>query len=108
MAERRHLSRTTTDAARLLGLQVQEGRRLRGWTQAELAERVGVSVVTLSKVERGDPSVALGTALESAVLVGVPLFTGDAAGLRSAERQLGERLALLPERVRARPIDDDF
>ena len=33
----------------------------------------------MRKVERGDPSVALGTAFEAATLVGVPLFHHDAA-----------------------------
>ena len=49
-------------------------RRERRWTLAELAERVGVSVVTIRKVERGDPTVALGTAFEAAVIAGVVLF----------------------------------
>jgi DNA-binding XRE family transcriptional regulator len=41
---------------------------------AELAERVGVSEVTMLKVEHGDPGVRLGIAFEAAALVGVPLF----------------------------------
>ena len=108
MAVSTHRSRATTHAAHLLGLQVQEGRRRRRWTQSELAERMGVSKATLAKVERGDPSVALGTAFEAAILVGVPLFAGDADSKRSEERRLEDRLALLPERVRRVPVDDDF
>ena len=46
----------------------------RRWTVAESAERVGVSPVTIRKVETGNPSVAPGTAPEAAVLVGVTLF----------------------------------
>jgi DNA-binding XRE family transcriptional regulator len=104
----KHLSSATREAARLLGLQVQEGRRTRRWTQAELAERVGVSEVTMGKIERGDTSVALGTALEAAVLVGVPLFTDGPEGLGRERSRTEGRIALLPERVRPRRVDDDF
>ena len=83
-------------------------RRERRWTLAELAERVGVSAVTMRKVERGDPSVALGTAFEAAALVGVPLFHQDSAR-RSVEGEVVlSRLAVLPATVRSRRVDDDF
>jgi len=102
------LSPVTLEAARLLGNRVALARRDRRWTIAELAERVGVSVVTIRKVERGDPSVALGTALEAAALVGVTLFHGDPAR-RSLEAEVVQaRLALLPASVRRRVVDDDF
>ena len=102
------LSPLTVQAARLLGRKVALARRERRWTIAELAERVGVSVVTIRKVERGDPTVALGTALETAVLVGVPLFHED-PGRRSAETEIVQaRLALLPASVRRSDVDDNF
>ena len=106
----KELSPTTLDAARLLGAQVAAGRRRRGWTAAELAERVGVSVPTLRKVERGDPTVALGTILEAAVLVGAPLFDADADHYPALAARAATELALLPSRVRtsAPPVDDDF
>jgi transcriptional regulator with XRE-family HTH domain len=39
--------------ARQIGLRVLERRQLVGWTQASLAERVGISVETVSRLERG-------------------------------------------------------
>ena len=96
------------EAARLLGRRVALARRERRWTIAELAERVGSSEVTIRKVERGDPTVALGTAFEAAALVGVALFSEDAE-VRAREAELVDaRLAVIPERVRRRAIDDDF
>lgn len=89
-------------AARALGAQVAAARRRRRWTVGRLAEQAHISVPTLRKVERGDPSVALGTALEVATLVGIPLFGGDVDDL--ADR-LEDRVALLPGRIV--PIDDD-
>lgn len=103
------LSAPAREAARLLGLSVAIGRRERRWTQRELADRLGVSEVTVRKVERGDPSVALGTTLEAAVLVGAPLFDADADRRALAVARATDRLALLPATVhRPQPVDDDF
>lgn len=98
------------DAARLLGLQIAQARRERRWTAADLARRANISPVTLRKVEHGDPSVALGTALEVASLVGVRLFGADGPELADLVARREDRLALLPQRVRvpARAPNDDF
>lgn len=104
-------SRPAIEAARVLGAQIAAGRRRRGWTAAELAERVGVSVPTLRKVEHGDVTVALGTVLEAAVLVGVPLFGTEPDRFGELAHRAATELALLPERVRHRAgpvVDDDF
>lgn len=103
------LSHTTTVALRLLGAEVAVGRRERRWTASELAERAGVSLNTLRKVERGDPTVSLGTAFEVANLVGISLWGGpEEASRRLTERR--DRATLLPQRVRTdvKDIDDDF
>lgn len=101
-------SRLSLDVARLLGSRVRAGRLARRWTQAELAERIGASVETIAKVERGDPTVALGIALESAHLVGVPLFAEDEARISLDAELVNGRLALLPSRARTRRVHDDF
>jgi DNA-binding XRE family transcriptional regulator len=76
----------------------------------ELAGRAGITTFTLSKVERGDLTVGLGVAFEVATLVGVPLFHEDRSRLTTDIDRAGDRIALLPERVRARREDvkDDF
>lgn len=76
----------------------------------ELAERAGVSVPTIRKVEKGDPAVAIGTVFEMATLLGLPLFGTDRSGLVDLVQRGQERLALLPARVRDkdRPVHDDF
>jgi transcriptional regulator with XRE-family HTH domain len=103
-------SRQTMDVARLLGLEVARARRARRWTLEALAERAGVSVPTLRKVEQGDLSVALGTALEVATLLGIPLLAADRTELGRLLERSQDKLALLPARVRARAggVDDDF
>lgn len=100
----------TIDALRVLALAVAAARRSQRRSIKEVAERVGVSVPTIRKVESGDPTVAIGTVFEVASLLGVPLF--DANRTRLGELiELGEaRLALLPDRVRepVRVADDAF
>lgn len=85
-------------------------RRQRRWSQAELAERAGITPGTLIKVERGDPSVRLGTAFEVASLAGVPLFHADRSRLTLDLDRTRARSALLSERVRPRKEDvkDEF
>ena len=102
------LSPVSSEALRLLGARVRLGRRQRRWTVEGLAERVGVSPTTIRKVEHGDATVAIGTAFEAAVLVGVALFHDDAARLALEGDALAARLALLPAVVRPLTIDDDF
>ena len=94
----------------MLGAEVTARRKERRWTEAELAERAGISRTTLRKVEGGDPSVALGTAFDVATLVGVVLFHPTAADVAHERRAVEQRLALLPERIRVRSTEvfDDF
>ncbi len=101
-------SPVTVEAGRLLGSRVRQARRERRWTVAELAERVGVSPVTIRKVEKGDLTVALGTAFEAAALVGVALFHDDPSR-RALEAEIAAaRLAVLPTVFRPGLVDDDF
>ncbi|HVA44179.1 MAG TPA: helix-turn-helix transcriptional regulator [Acidimicrobiales bacterium] len=99
----------TVEAARVLGSQIRLARTQRRWTVAELAERVGTSSPTVQKIERGDPTVGLGLALEAAVLTGVTLFSPEPDHRRMEARHIADRLALLPQAVRAPvKIDDEF
>jgi transcriptional regulator with XRE-family HTH domain len=103
------LSPLALEAAKLLGARVKLARRERRWTLQELADRAGVTAVTMRKVERGDPTVRLGIAFEAAALTGVPLFDQDSSRRRLEANRIVDRLAVLPQLVR-RPIevDDDF
>jgi transcriptional regulator with XRE-family HTH domain len=99
----------TVEAAKLLGARVQLARRERRWTLQELAERVGVTHVTMRKVERGDLTVALGVAFEAAAVLGVPLFHADRSRRALEAGRVEDRLAVLPALVRKpADVDDDF
>ena len=96
-------------AGGLRGAQIREARVARGWTQRELAERVGATPGTIGKVERGDLTVGVGVVFDAAVIVGVPLFVEDRPRLTAEIDRAREVLALLPRRVRSdRQVDDAF
>jgi transcriptional regulator with XRE-family HTH domain len=99
----------TIEAAKLLGARVRLARLERRWTLQGLADRVGVSHVTMRKIERGDLTVALGVAFEAAAVVGVPLFHEDRSRRSLEADRVDDRLAVLPQLVR-KPlkVDDDF
>ncbi len=89
-----------------LGETIKAGRLRRGWSVRNVAERVGASPTTISKIERGDPSVAVGTVIETACIVGIDLYGGNVGGARSANAEL---LSLLPQRGRSKRIaNNDF
>ncbi len=102
MKRTRTYSPYALEAAQLLGARVSLARRQRRWSMQELAERAGITKFTLGKVEHGDPTVGLGVAFEVAALVGVPLFHEDRSQLSADLDQARDRIALLPQRVRAR------
>jgi transcriptional regulator with XRE-family HTH domain len=103
-------SAAAAEASIILGSSIRTARLRRRWTIEELAERVGVSRPTIIKVERGDPSVSMGTVFEAATLVGVPLFTADSAERERYGAMKRAELALLPSaaRARTRDVDDNF
>lgn len=109
MVKVRAYSPQTTEAARLLGARIKLARCERRWTLQGLADRVGVTRVTMRKVERGDLTVGLGVAFEAAAVTGVPLFHEERSRRALEAARVQDRLAVLPQLVR-RPIevDDDF
>ncbi|ALC14956.1 hypothetical protein DSOUD_0156 [Desulfuromonas soudanensis] len=64
----------------------------------------------LQKIERGDMGCALGLVFEVATLVGIPLFKQDTYPLSKQVEQIRNKVALLPQRIRAQTtsVDDDF
>lgn len=105
-------SRYSRDAALLLGKHIRLGRKDRGFTEADLANRIGISRATLQKIEKGDPRCELGLVFEAATLVGVVLFDAapSATSFASTLENVSNKIALLPARVRKKQkgVNDDF
>src|SRR5262249_13178825 len=86
-------------ALRKLGQDLKDARRRRRIPTGVLAERASVSRATLVKIEKGDPSVALG--LYATVLFALNLIDplanvadvkSDAVGLQLEEERLPQRI----------------
>ena len=60
MRHRARLLTPVVSALRKLGEDIYDARRRRIITMALLAERAGINVITLSKIEKGDPGVSIG------------------------------------------------
>ena len=51
---------TTIDAARI-GTLIRDARKLHGWTQAHLAEKIGTSQSAVNRIEKGGQNLSLDT-----------------------------------------------
>lgn len=71
-----------------LGARLRAARMRRQMTQEVLAERVGVSIPTIGKLESGDPSTSLATVLRALTVLGL----GDDIDLIAAQDALGREL----------------
>lgn len=97
-----------SEATRLLGAQIRQGRHNKRWSAAELAQRAGVSQRTVLSIEAGKAAPSIGNVLNLATLVGVELFNySDPLDIALARIRLEDRLALLPAQVRPLVDKDD-
>lgn len=110
MAKTRTYSRYTMEAAALLGKQIRLRRKRRKWSESELAARAGLSRATVQKIEKGDPTCAVGLVFETAALVGLKLFDPEAASLAGHLERADDTLSLLPKAAhkKRKAVDDDF
>ncbi len=103
------LSIATSKGLDLIAAEIKAHRKMRRWSEEDLAKRIGCARKTVRAIESGQPTVSIGFVLEAAHLVGIDLFGGS----HSADERLSlvrTRLDLLPQRIHAqRPeLFDDF
>lgn len=108
--QNRAYSRYSMEALALLGQMIRAARIDRKITEKELASRMGISRALLQRIEKGNPSCAIGAVFEAAAITGVPLFETDRERLGAHRAVTGEILRLLPKMARRpkRAIKDDF
>lgn len=115
---RRSIKNLIPPAVRLvlteLGSLIAAARREKRFSQAHLAKRVGVGRMTVARMERGVPEIAMGYYLTAAWTLGLPvLFWSDFAKTR-ADTTIADILERyrrrLPARVREykEDLDNDF
>ena len=106
----RSYSRYAREAAELLGLTIRSARIERGFTVADVAERAGISRGLVHRIEKGEMGSSIGAAFEVAAIVGLRLFQAEPTTLTRHLSLEREKLALLPQSVRAGAtrVKDDF
>lgn len=91
-------------ALRKLGRDLALGRRKRGISTSDMAERLFVSRDTLWRLERGDPAVALGTMATATFVLNLHDRLANLAAPASDEIALSLDERRLPQRIhRPRP-----
>ena len=71
-----------------LGGNIKLARKRRGYTQLLIAERTGLSRLTIRKIEKGEPGVSIGHYL---AVLGVLRLAGDIANV-AMDDELGRKL----------------
>lgn len=103
--EHRVYSPLALEALTMLGKLIRLARKQRRMSEAELAERTGISRSTLQRIEKGDPKVEVGIMFEAAALVGVPLFDAGPGRLSDKIARIDDKLALLPKAIHKPAIE---
>jgi transcriptional regulator with XRE-family HTH domain len=88
------------DLARL-GILIRDARAQRGFTQADLANRLGLSPTTVRASEKGDPGVAAGIVASLIWVLGIGPISASLAAMHPP-------VAQSKQRVRAGKKLDDF
>ena len=87
-------------ALRKLGADIQVARKRRRLTMTIVAERAFISRNTLTRVERGDPAVALGIYTTVLFVLGMAERVGDLADPLTDSVGLSLETERLPQRAR--------
>ena len=102
-------SNVTKNTVKYLGNLIGIARKERGYTQQELAERTGISRMTVVRIESGSTKVAIGTVFEVCFLLGIPLLGCDEKYINNLTRMLSYMNKFIPERISNKfVVDDDF
>lgn len=85
-----------------LGRDVATARRKRHFTIATMTERMGVSPNTYRRIEKGDPTVAMGAYVMALFVLGVGDALGDLIDVRRDDVGLQLDVVRLPKRMRVK------
>jgi DNA-binding XRE family transcriptional regulator len=97
-----------------LGDLIACARKEKRWTQEELALRIGVNRMTVVRIEKGAPEVAVGWYFTATWLLGLPILSWQSLGDGKSDTVVGDLLTKLkknlPKTVRhqRKTIDNDF
>ena len=83
-----------------IGTRLKDARLLRNWTQADIADKAGLSESSIRKVEAGSPHITVGAYLALLDVLGLP--TAFDRVIAPGDDTLGEALGRNALRQRAR------
>jgi len=103
-------SRATKSTISYLGNLIILARKERGFSQAELAERLNVSRSLIQKIESGNTKVSIGSVFEACFVLGIPLMGCDKEQIDNLSRMLSYMNKLIPDNIPNKNIivKDDF
>lgn len=90
------------EALKTLGLNLKNARLRRALPQSVIAERAGISLNTLSKIENGDPGVSIGNVASVVHALGITSAISTLASSENDPIGLANEARYLPRRVRAK------
>ena len=83
-----------------VGRHLALARRRRRFSQASMAERIGISVASLRRLEKGDPSLSWGTIARAVHVLGELEKLNDLLDTASDDNGLVQMDEQLPRRIR--------
>ncbi|MEZ6049660.1 MAG: hypothetical protein R3C11_29585 [Planctomycetaceae bacterium] len=89
-------------AMRKLGRDIAAARRRRRIPVAVMAQRASISRMTLNRVEKGEPGVAMGTYVTVLFVLGMVDRIGQLVDVREDEVGLALEEERLPQRIRSK------
>ena len=100
MSKKTYLPIPVQKALRQLGKDISDARRRRRIAVKLMSERAGFSRITLSKIEKGDPSVSMGAYASALFVLGMSEHLAKVADASHdlVGRELGDES--LPKRIR--------
>lgn len=98
------------DGLRTLGVRIARARIRRGLRQRDLAEKAGIALMTLVRVEHGHPTTSIGAYFAAIWAMGLEREFADLLAPERDEEGVTLELARAPRRVRLRAaaLSDDF
>jgi len=103
-------SKPTEKTLNFLGKLIKIARAQQKMPQTELAKRLNVSRQTIIAIEKGSPKVNIGTILEAAYVLGIPLLSDDSTLINKWQSVLIGFESILPTRIvnQDKEVNDDF
>lgn len=108
MKRRQQLPRKVAIELERIGIGIRTARTRRQMTQIELAERVGTTFHTISKMERGAPGTSIGLYMKALWVLGLLGHMAQVADPSHDDEGIVLEASRASKRVRTKQASNDF